>query len=840
MSLIKLYIILSFSIFCNIGSRAQCVQKGITFEYQGKEEKTPLGGVNINAGGATTKSNGNGFFTLEFKNLKIGWPVHSNPQNCAFRNGYILFNIDAIKQWCVTDRNTFFSIIMCKKDKFDALVHAYYNTSNKSLLSQKDKDRKRIEALKKEGRIRQAEYEQKLKAIEDQYNEAKTLLLEKAELVARIDESEIDGNFSEVLKLAREGYLDEAVLLLRQDTTTLELLKKSNKKIEYNKEQVKFHSEKVEEAKNERFKLIAKCKDIIKMLQLAGGEDNYNLCSKYWNNIIEADTSNIGNLYEYACFLQQQNDYSLAESYYIKIINNLKNNVKENHFENKTIIYAYNNLTSLYINTYQYELAKKSCTQSLRLIIDLYQKYENVYLDVLAYVIKTYLDLQNNIQEVFCEEEYIQALEISIKACVESDDELSQELCTFYSDIFSSETDQEADKIIESYIDILKKALINTNYEALQNFILNFILVFADTFEKTNEYNVPEDLYSFVLNLSYMNDLSNKELKGIYLSRIANIHSKTNELDKSEKEYQEALDIYKELSSKNPKAFDNGYANALNNIAAIHTMMQKYDLAEKEHSEAVNVRRKLVRNDPENFKYWLAMSLNNLAQVHQITNKLDTAEIEYNEVVDIYSSYLNLSNNKRDLLALCQSLNNRGILYQMQKHYEKSSSDFLHVLSILHDNSLEKDTLIMPSIVITKGNLSFSLIFNKRFKEAEIQAKEALQLDSSQLWIKTNLLTSILLQGRYNDAMTIAMDIAGDSWNNVPLKKLVIDDLDTFEKKGIIPDAYKKDVENMRLYLRKFKERIVNVKQKDISTWSTWHLSKNWVTERTKTLRNVS
>ncbi len=36
-----------------------------------------------------------------------------------------------------------------------------------------------------------------------------------------------------------------------------------------------------------------------------------------------------------------------------------------------------------------------------------------------------------------------------------------------------------------------------------------------------------------------------------------------------------------------------------------------------------------------------------------------------------------------------------------------------------------------------------------------------------------------------------------------------------------------------------FKERIVNVKLKDIRIWSTQHLSKNWVTERTKTLRKI-
>lgn len=37
-----------------------------------------------------------------------------------------------------------------------------------------------------------------------------------------------------------------------------------------------------------------------------------------------------------------------------------------------------------------------------------------------------------------------------------------------------------------------------------------------------------------------------------------------------------------------------------------------------------------------------------------------------------------------------------------------------------------------------------------------------------------------------------------------------------------------------------FKERIVNVKLKDICAWSTKHLSKNWVTERTKILKQVN
>lgn len=36
------------------------------------------------------------------------------------------------------------------------------------------------------------------------------------------------------------------------------------------------------------------------------------------------------------------------------------------------------------------------------------------------------------------------------------------------------------------------------------------------------------------------------------------------------------------------------------------------------------------------------------------------------------------------------------------------------------------------------------------------------------------------------------------------------------------------------------KSALVNVKLKDIDAWATEHLSKNWVTERTKTLKQVS
>lgn len=55
----------------------------------------------------------------------------------------------------------------------------------------------------------------------------------------------------------------------------------------------------------------------------------------------------------------------------------------------------------------------------------------------------------------------------------------------------------------------------------------------------------------------------------------------------------------------------------------------------------------------------------------------------------------------------------------------------------------------------------------------------------------------------------------------------------------LIP-LYPKLVTSPLLKKLKFKERLVNVKLKDIDAFAMKYMSKNWVTERTKALRNAS
>ncbi len=100
------------------------------------------------------------------------------------------------------------------------------------------------------------------------------------------------------------------------------------------------------------------------------------------------------------------------------------------------------------------------------------------------------------------------------------------------------------------------------------------------------------------------------------------------------------------------------------------------------------------------------------------------------------------------------------------------------------------------------GNLSWYLLFEKRFAEAELAARSGLNIsDSSKAegfdeqveWINTNLATALLYQGKYEEAELIYKKYQdqpyneGKTWNEV-----FLDDLSTLEKAGIThPDVQK-------------------------------------------------
>ena len=90
---------------------------------------------------------------------------------------------------------------------------------------------------------------------------------------------------------------------------------------------------------------------------------------------------------------------------------------------------------------------------------------------------------------------------------------------------------------------------------------------------------------------------------------LANFYRNQNRLQESEKKYQEALNIYRELAKKNPDKFNFNVAMSLNNLANFYVNQDRLQEAEKKYQEALNLYKELAKNNPKVYNLELARVL---------------------------------------------------------------------------------------------------------------------------------------------------------------------------------------------------------------------------------------
>ena len=74
---------------------AQTEQVGFVKEYNGEDEKTPIAGVELTIkNAASTVSDANGMFVLEFKTMRPGQRVDVSN---IIKEGYEIFNLSALE-----------------------------------------------------------------------------------------------------------------------------------------------------------------------------------------------------------------------------------------------------------------------------------------------------------------------------------------------------------------------------------------------------------------------------------------------------------------------------------------------------------------------------------------------------------------------------------------------------------------------------------------------------------------------------------------------------------------------------------------------------------------------
>jgi tetratricopeptide (TPR) repeat protein len=107
------------------------------------------------------------------------------------------------------------------------------------------------------------------------------------------------------------------------------------------------------------------------------------------------------------------------------------------------------------------------------------------------------------------------------------------------------------------------------------------------------------------------------------------------------------------------------------------------------------------------------------------------------------------------------------------------------------------------------GNLSWYYLFIKDYQLAEQTVQKALNIDSTKIWIKTNLAHTLLFQGKTREAEEIYNELAQTIYHdNDTYAPTLLEDFEQLEKAKVIPHNVEQDVERIKINLSGIKESV--------------------------------
>ncbi len=533
----------------SLTAMAQATQPCIVKQYNQKQQKTPLSGVQVEVRGAqTATSAANGSVTLQFATLKPGDRV---PFRAATKAGFELMNKMAVEQWNISRDHKPFEIVLIQSAYFTQLKGKLKQSSVDSYHQKYEQTLAELEKLKKDGKLKEQEYNDKLNELEDRYDSQLRNLDAYVDQFARIDLSELSEQEQQFIELAHAGRLDEAAEAYNslnaagKYITAVENIRRLNEDI------AKLEDEKAkqQEAADAFFAMLQRQ---VNTLKLAGGEENYRKAGELLKRAALADTMNIKVVEEYADFAHNQKDYEDTERFFLICLNNCGNDLKRQAA-------IQNNLGNLYTTLRDYAKSEEYKLKSLETFTQLFNHDPDAYRSLLSGVQNNlailYSDLQNYSQAEYY---YFKALENRTMLYLQNPEiyrnglaDTQDGLGNLYSDL------HEYAKAEEYYFKALehRKQLFCQNPDAHCNRLAASLKVLGILYSDLHDYAKAEEYYLMALeNYIHMFAL-NPEKYRVDLAKtqtsIMLLYGRMENWEKFDEMLEQALKNYDELAQHN-------------------------------------------------------------------------------------------------------------------------------------------------------------------------------------------------------------------------------------------------------------------------------------------------
>ena len=720
-------------------------QLGIAYRYNGKKQRTPIGGVYVKV---ATSRNGvvsdkkNGQFVLKLDGLAMGDPLG---MVTVSKRGMVVLNKDEVATWSVQKKPLV--LILCDANEFQKLKDRLITIGRNQAEKRYKQELAKLEAMNAKKQLTLEQYYAKQDSIDKKMEHALAHMDEYADLFARIDESEIDAVSQKAFDLFKQGHIDDAIDLFKKNEQ-----KTKSPSIREKAEEMRQLAESAESlAQRDIDENMKQAKAYVEALKYKGEWEEAGRVLKELADALGTYEA----MMEYADFARRQNQYAEAETYYKLCKDKIAPLVKTNP------------------ELYEPQLAKV---------------YIN--LGVVYYCTKRFNE---------SEEMHKAALEIRKRLADANPQAHEPDLAVCYKHLgllyFETQRYAESEQMHKAALQI-RKRLADANPQTYESDLADNYNNLACLYRATQRYAESELLSKTAMAIYKRLANANPQACEPDLARsynnLANLYSDTQRYTESEKMYKDALEILKRLADANPQAYEPDLAATYNNLANLYSKTQRYAESEQMYKAAIAIYERLYEGAPQQYLSRLAKRYFDYGMAMLNNNKS-------NEAIEPVERSLKLCkdmmNDKPDTALYAANLSCLVGLHNTNKDYATAYTYNKELLPLLKNNYSEE--AVKWKVVYSGQLLSQSFYANVlgKFEEGELHSLEALKVDSTQHLAYTNLAAAYLLQGKYEAAEKLYRQYKSE------LKEGFLSDFDELAKAGVIPAERMADVEKIKKML---------------------------------------
>ena len=392
-------------------------------------------------------------------------------------------------------------------------------------------------------------------------------------------------------------------------------------------------------------------------------------------------------LYDYASFLEDQNDYTNA----IEVAENLRwyYSAPGRKVDEYDLGRLYNLLGMLYDLQNQFEEAEKYYLTAIEIYERLAKKNADAYESDLAVSynnVGNFYYKQN--QPDKAEKYYSAAIEIFERLVEENADVYEPYLATSYnnSGVFYKDHGQ-SDKAEKYYLAAMeiRERLVKKNADAYEPDLAGSYNNAGLFYSNQGQPEKAEKYYLDAIEIRKRLVEKNADAYEPYLAMSYNnagiFYDDQGQPEKAEKYYLAAIEIRKRLAEKNADAYEPDLAMSYNNAGAFYSDQGQSEKAEKYYLAAIEIRESLVEKNADAYEPDLARSYYNAGIFYSDHNQPEKAEKYYLAAIEIYERLVEKNADAYEP-DLAKSYNNAGNLYSNHGQPDKAEKYYLTAIEI--------------------------------------------------------------------------------------------------------------------------------------------------------------